>query len=119
MVYRPRGILDQDEIDRIVAFLDAEENRADWAFDRFTDTSNLDAVDLTFQLVFRVSLHRRLAYAKRPPVKSALFVTSPATERIAKLHAMLTDHSPLQVRMFEELPAAAKWLGVSVKTLEY
>jgi len=119
MVYRPRGIIDEKEANRIVEFLEREEDRAERPFNRFTDNSKLDAIDLDFHFVFRISLHRRLVYAKRPPVKSAFYVNSPAVARVVKLHAILTDHSPLEVKMFKDFAGAAKWLGVSVDTLEY
>jgi hypothetical protein len=67
MVYRPRGIIDEREVTRIVEFLEREEDRAERPFNRFTDNSKLDAIDLDFQFVFRISLHRRLTYAQRPP----------------------------------------------------
>ena len=119
MVYRPRGIINEKEVKRIVEFLEREEDRAERPFNRFTDNSKLEAIDLDFHFVFRISLHRRLVYAKRPPVKSAFYVNSPAVARVVKLHAIITDHSPLQVKMFKDFAAAAKWLGVSVETLEY
>jgi hypothetical protein len=52
-----------------------------------------------------------------PPVKTAFCVPSPATTHYAKLHAMLTDYSPLDVALFTERAAAAKWLGVPVEAL--
>ena len=52
-----------------------------------------------------------------PPVKTAFYVTSSDTTHYAKLHAMLTDHSPLHVSLFTERAAAAKWLGVPVVAL--
>ena len=33
------------------------------------------------------------------------------------MHAMLTQGSPIKVRIFEEREAAAKWLGVPVELL--
>ncbi len=45
-----------------------------------------------------------------PPVKMASYVTRPATAHYPKLHAMLTDHSPMHVSLFTERAAAAKWL---------
>ena len=101
MVYRPRGIVNEKEVKRIVEFLEREEDRAERPFNRFTDNSKLEAIDLDFHFVFRISLHRRLVYAERPPVKSAFYVNSPAVARVVKLHAIITDHSPLQVKMFE------------------
>jgi hypothetical protein len=61
-------------------------------------------------LVFHVALHRRLAYAGREPIKSAFYVTLPKAAHIVKIHALMTDQSPLNVEMFGEREAAAKWL---------
>jgi hypothetical protein len=118
MVFRPRGILGEKEVRRIVTFLEKEEDRGEKPFNRFTDNSKLDAVDLDFDFMFRISLHRRLTYAKHPRIKSAFHVNSPAVARIVKLHAMLTEGSPIQVKMFKDFDSAAKWLGVSAETLE-
>jgi hypothetical protein len=117
-VWRPRGILDEAAVNKILAFLAEQESKLGRPFDRFTDTSALTAVDLTFKFVFHVALYRRLSRAGREPVKSAFLVTDPACARYVKLHAILTDHSPLQVAMFEETEAAAKWLGVPVEKLQ-
>jgi hypothetical protein len=35
-----------------------------------------------------------------------------------RLHALLTDYSPLKVRIFKEYAAAAEWLGVPVELLK-
>jgi hypothetical protein len=117
MLWKPHGILDQAIVNEIVVFVDTVEKRADQPFNRFTDLSALDAVDLNFKFVFHIALHRRLAYKPNPPVKSAFYVTSPATGHYAKLHEMLTDHSPLDVDLFTDRAAAAKWLGVPVEAL--
>src|SRR6266403_5965052 len=117
MLWKPHGVLDEALVNEIVAFVDAAEDRASKPFNRFADLSALDAVDLNFKFVFHIALHRRLAYAPHPPVKSAFYVTSPATVHYAKLHAMLTDYSPLDVALFTDRAAAAKWLGVPVETL--
>ena len=93
IVFRPRGVLNKKRIDKIIAFLTEEEERAEEPFDRFTDLSRLDAIDLDFQYVFRVSLLRRLAYAQRPPVKSAFYVTNSVVARFVKIHVIMTDHS--------------------------
>jgi hypothetical protein len=54
----------------------------------------------------------------RPTIKSAFYVEDPAFEHYFKLHALLTDHSPLQVRLFKEREDAAKWLNVPVESLQ-
>jgi hypothetical protein len=50
-------------------------------------------------------------------VKSAFLVTDPELAHYIKLHAIMTDHSPLKVTMFNEYEAAAKWLGVPIEIL--
>ena len=84
---------------------------------RFADLSALDAVDLNLRFVFDVALGRRLSVKSKAAVKSAFYVTSPATAHYAKLHAMLTDYSPLDVTLFSDRAGAAKWLGVPVEAL--
>jgi hypothetical protein len=117
ILWKPRGILDESLVNEIVVFIDTAEARASKPFNRFADLSALDAVDLNFKFVFHIALHRRLSSKPKPPVKSAFYVTSPATTHYAKLHAMLTDYSPLDVALFTDRAAAAKWLGVPVEAL--
>jgi len=118
MVFRPRGILTDKWLDVVIELLEREEDRDKKPFNRFTDLSKLDAIDVDFKTVFRFSLHRRLSYAGRPPVKSAIYVTSEAAARIVKIHALVTSHSALNVKMFDTLADAATWLDVSPETLE-
>ncbi|MGH7937881.1 MAG: hypothetical protein ACRD5Z_11530 [Bryobacteraceae bacterium] len=118
MIFRHRGILDEERVNTIVAYIEKEEDLAEKPFNRFADLSKLDAIDLDFQFLFRICLHRRLVYAHHPPVKSAFYVTSSAAVRVVRIHALMTDHSPLKVAMFEDLAQAAKWLGVPKERLE-
>ena len=117
MIWKPHGVLDQALVNEMVAFVEAAEERAQKPFNRFADLSALDAVDLNFRFIFHIALHRRLAFESHPPIKSAFYVMGTATAHYAKLHAMLTDHSPLHVSLFTELAAAAEWLGVPVEAL--
>jgi len=117
ILWKPRGILDEVLVNEIVAFIEAVERRASKSLNRFSDLSGLDAVDLNFKFVFHVALDRRLSAAPKPAVKSAFYVTSPATTHYIKLHAMLTDYSPLDVSLFTDRAAAAKWLGVPGEAL--
>jgi hypothetical protein len=117
ILWKPRGVLDQSMVNEIVAFIETVEKRNKQRLNRFADLSALDAVDLNFNFVFHVALGRRLSAAPRPPVKSAFYVTSPASTHYVKLHAMLTDYSPLHVALFTDRAAAAKWLGVPPEAL--
>jgi hypothetical protein len=117
ILWKPQGILDESTVNEIVAFIEAVEKRNRQSLNRFSDLSALDAVDLNFEFVFHVALCRRLSVAPKSAVKSAFYVTSPATTHYIKLHAMLTDHSPLHVALFTDCAAAAKWLGVPFEAL--
>jgi hypothetical protein len=115
-VWRPRGVLNEAVLDKILAFVVLQEGRFGQPLNRFTDLSLLDAVDLTFKYVFNFALYRRLSRMGREPLKAAILVTSPQIERYVKLHALVTDRSPL--RMFKDYEAAAKWWDVSVELLK-
>jgi hypothetical protein len=110
-------VLDQSTVNEMVEFIEAVEKRCSKPLNRFMDLSALDAVDLNFNFVFHVALGRRLSAAPKPAVKSAFYVTSPAATHYAKLHAMLTDYSPLDVALFTDRVAAANWLGVPFEAL--
>ena len=116
-LWRPRGVLSEEVLNKILAFLVLEEGRFGRPFNRFTDLSVIDAVDLTFKYVFHFALYRRLSRIGREPLKSAILATAPGVARYVKLHALVTDRSPLKVKMFKEYGAAAKWLDVPVELL--
>jgi hypothetical protein len=118
ILWKPRGVLDQSTVNAIIAFIEAVEKRNSKPLNRFNDLSALDAVDLNFEFVFHVALGRRLSAAPKPAVKSAFYVMrSPDSTHYAKLHAMLTDYSPLDVALFTDRVAAAKCLGVPIEAL--
>ena len=56
--------------------------------------------------------------AGHPKVKSAFLVKWGKSDHQAKLYALLTDNSSLDVKLFEELGAAAKWLNVPATLLQ-
>jgi hypothetical protein len=116
-VWKPRGILDETVVNKVLVDLVRYECRASQPFNRFSDLSEVQDFHLTFKYVFHVALHRRLAYAGREPVKSVFYVTHPEAAQLVKLHAIMTDHSPLKVEMFEDRAAAARSLGVPIESL--
>jgi hypothetical protein len=119
LVWRPRGVLNEAALKHIVTLIGDLESKSGNPFNRFTDTLAADAIDLNFRYVFHTSLFRRLSYTGRPPVKSAILVSGPTRAHYSKMHAMLTQGSPIKVRIFEEREAAAKWLGVPVELLTF
>jgi hypothetical protein len=117
MVWRPRGTVNEKAINKILEFMGKKETASHEPFNRFTDASLVESVDLNFRYIFHLSLFRRLSYVGWP-VKSAILVTREELLHYSKLHQILTQGSPIQVRIFQERADAAKWLGVSLETLE-
>jgi hypothetical protein len=52
-----------------------------------------------------------------PPVKSAILATDSTMIHYARLHALLTQGSPINVRVFQDCSEVAQWLGVPVERL--
>ena len=115
-IWRPRGVLNEGLVNNIIVFVREQEETLGRPFNRFTDLSAVDAVDLNFDYVFHIALYRRLSYAGSK-VKSAFYVSSSDAAHYAKLHALVTGRSALQVSIFTDRDAAAKWLGVPVESL--
>jgi hypothetical protein len=58
-----------------------------------------------------------MSYLDRPPVKSAILATDSTIMHYCQLHAIITEDSPIKIRIFQELGGAAQWLGVSPQRL--
>jgi len=93
------------------------EGKLQAPFSRLSDTLAADEVELNFKYIIQVSLHRRLTYAGRPPVKSAILATDATAIHYGQLHAVLTQGSPIKVRVFQDREEAAQWLGVPIELL--
>ena len=117
LIYRPRGVIDEAAVQKVVDVLEDLEAKLQKPFNRFSDTLAADEVELNFKYVIQVSLCRRLAYAGHPPVKSAILARDSTMIHYAKLHALLTQGSPIHVRIFKDRQEAAEWLGVPVERL--
>jgi hypothetical protein len=118
LIYRPSGVVDEAAVKRIVSVLEDLEEKLQRPFNRFTDTLGADEVELNFKYVIQVSLCRRLSYAGHPPVKSAILATDATMIHYARLHALLTQGSPINVRVFKDRQEAANWLGLPIERLK-
>ena len=116
-VYRPIGLMSEESVNKIVSVIEDLEAKVQEPFNRFFDTLGHDEVELNFKHVIQISLHRRLSYAGRPPIKSAILATDSTIIHYAKLHAVLTQGSPINVRIFKDRNQAAQWLGVRIERL--
>ena len=117
LVYRPRGLIDEPAVNKIISVIEDLEAATQEPFNRFSDTSEIHEVELNFRYVIHVSLHRRLVHKGRAPVKSAILATDSALVHYARLLALLTEGSSIKVQVFQDRREAAKWLGVPVELL--
>jgi hypothetical protein len=116
-IHRPRGLLNKTIINKVVWALGDLEAKFQEPFNRFADTLAADEVELNFKYIIQVSLHRRLAYKGHPPVKSAILATDSTIIHYGRLHAVLTQGSSINVRIFQDRKEAAEWLGVPIERL--
>ena len=117
LVYRPRGMMNEQSVDKIVSIIGDLEAKLQEPFNRFFDTLGHDEVELNFRHVIQISLYRVLSYGDRPPVKSAILATDSTIAHYCQLHAIITQDSPITVRIFQKREDAAKWLGVPLERL--
>jgi hypothetical protein len=117
LVYRPRGLIDEAAVNKIISVIEDLEAATQEPFNRFSDTSEIHEVELNFRYVIHVSLHRRLVHKGRAPVKSAILATDSALVHYARLLALLTEGSSIKVQVFQDREEAAQWLGVPVELL--
>ena len=117
LVYRPRGLIDEAAVNKIISVIEDIEAATQEPFNRFSDTSETHEVELNFRYVIQVSLHRRLAHAGRAPVKSAILATDSTLIHYARLLGLLTQGSSIKVQVFQDRKEAAQWLGVPVELL--
>jgi len=117
LIYRPHGVIDEAAVKKVVSVLEDLEASLEKPFNRFSDTLGADEVELNFQYVIQFSLCRRQSYAGHPPVKSAILATDATMIHYARLHAVLTQGSPINVRVFKDRQDTANWLNVPVERL--
>src|SRR5262249_19024413 len=99
-VWRPCGLLNEASVNKVISALGDLEAAMKEPFNRFADTLGADDVDLNFRYVIHVSLYRRLTYSGRLPIKSAVLATDSTIIHYAKLHALITQGSPINVQIF-------------------
>lgn len=117
LIYTPRGVLNEQSVDKIVSVIEDLEAKLQQPFNRFFDTLGHDEVELNFRHIIHISLHRVLSYLDRPPVKSAILATDSTIVHYCQLHAIITEDSPIKVRIFQKREDAANWLGVPIERL--
>jgi hypothetical protein len=116
MAWYPEGTLDDDHADRVVEFLEAEEEEVVTPFDRYTDMTGFTRIELNLDHVFTLSKRRKRGY-KGKPVKSAFYAIRLISLSIAQMYRELMEGSAIEVCVFRDREAAADWLGVPIPIL--
>jgi hypothetical protein len=117
LVWKPHGLLNRVAINKIISVIGELEFALKKPFNRFLDTVAADAVDLNLEYIRRVSLYRRRFYGNGPAIKTAILATDSTVADYGRLHASLTQGSPIDVRVFQDRKEAAQWLGVPFERL--
>jgi hypothetical protein len=117
LIYRPKGVINEAEINRVIGVIEGIEAASQEPFNRFSDTLETHEVELNFRYVIQASLHRRLSHRGRVPVKSAILATDSTLIHYAQLLVLLTEGSSIKVRVFQDRDEAAQWLGVPLQLL--
>src|SRR5690349_8512407 len=82
LVWKPRGVLNEKVINRIVTFVRDEEAKSEANGLRFIDTTDLNAIELNFRYTFHVALYRRISRQGRSAIKSAFLYRIQASSTI-------------------------------------
>ena len=117
LVYRPRGLIDEAAVNKIISVIEEIEAATQEPFNRFSDASETHEVELNFRYVIEIALHRRIAHAGRAQVKSAILATDSTIIHYARLLVLLTQGTSIKVQVFQDREAAAQWLGVPIELL--
>ena len=117
IIWRPHGLLNRMAVNKLISVIGELEFALKKPFNRFLDTVAADAVDLNLEYIRRVSVYRRRFYGDRPAVKTAILATNSTVVDYGRLHASLTQGSPINVRVFQDRKEAAQWLGIPLELL--
>ncbi len=119
LVARPKGILDARTAEEIVKFIEIKEAAIETGFNRFCDLTYLATIHLSPAHVLQLAARRGAFNPNDIHVKSAFFATDILGLKIANLYKRLLNSPRIEVRVWSNLPAAAGWLGVERKLLEF
>ena len=104
------GVLDHEDLNAVTAEVERLEDVV--TKDRLTDLTALERIDVGFEEVFALALHRG-EWTIPVPIKSALVALKPVHFGFARMFQMLNDNPRIQIRIFGNLEEAQQWLRSS------
>jgi hypothetical protein len=118
MVCRPKGNLDVTGAAQIVEFVEIKEIEFETGFDRFADLTLLDSINLSAADVSKLADRRRGFNPNSVRVKSAFLAVHPLALGVARMYEKLLNSPRIEVRVYDQLEAAAEWLAVKPERLK-
>jgi hypothetical protein len=100
----------------VVEFLESAEKLEGKPFDRYTDMTGYNRIEIGLDHIVRLA--RRRNNYKGPSVRSAFHAVRLLSLTIARMYEELMCGSRIQVCTFRDRSAAADWLGVPVAVLQ-
>jgi hypothetical protein len=113
MVGRPNGVLNVRKAERIVDFIEIKEEEIEKGFNRFCDLTRVDSVNLSSNDLVKLAARRRAFTPNNVRVKSAFLATHALAFGAARMYEFLLDSPRIEVRVFNNVEAAAQWLSVN------
>jgi hypothetical protein len=117
LVARPKGILDVTTTGKIIDLIEIKEVLAETGFNRFCDLTCLEGIQLLSADILKFANRRRAYNPNDIRVKSAFLATDPLAFGMARMYEQLLNSPRIEVRVWDNLQAAADWLGVKADQL--
>jgi hypothetical protein len=117
LVGRLTGVLDVKMAESIVEFVETKEILSEKGFNRFCDLTQLEGIHISSQDVRQLAARRREFSPNDIRVKSAFFAPDPLAFGISRMYEQLLNSPRIQVRVWDDMQAAAAWLGVDLGRL--
>lgn len=117
LICRPSGTLDYQLALAVIEGLEEREKRLEDWFDRFIDMTLLDGISLSLNDMKRLTQRRREFNPNQGKVKAAFLAGNALALATAKLYEMLLRSERIEVRVFQDIEEAARWLEVDAAKL--
>jgi hypothetical protein len=111
VITRPEGVVDDDCVRALLRFLLALEEVAE-PFNRVADLTYATDISLSTPGIQEYAERRRQNLADLAPFRAVIIAPNPDSQAAGHLYATLMKGSKVEVGVFPDASAAAKWLGV-------
>ena len=115
LIARLDGILDSTTTEELIKFVEIKEGEVETGFNRFCDLTQLKAVRLSSSEIQEIADRRRNFNPNKIRVKSAFLAPDLLSFAVALMYEQMLNSPRIQVRVWDDIQAAADWLEVKVE----